>query len=221
MKYAVVFAVFGLYLAVIGFALGYWGWALLWPALSFVIVAAAYAGLGPTVFGKRPDGRLAGWAVALLLPYLVLTWALWRWLRRLGKEPCCHEVAPGLWLGRRPLPDEVPAGVDLVVDLTAEFPEPRGVCDGRTYLCLPTLDTLAPDERAFGELVRRVAGWPGTVYVHCASGHGRSATVAAAVLIARGLAGDVNEAEAMLRRARPGVRLKKAQRELLAKGILP
>jgi protein-tyrosine phosphatase len=216
-KYAVVFAVFGLYLAAVAVLLGDFGLLLLWPAVSCFVVAAAYAGVGPAVFGKRPDGRLAWWAVALLLPYLLLSAALWHLVRVFGKEPCCHEVAPGVWLGRRPLPKELPPTVDLVVDLTAEFAEPRGVCAGRTYLCLPTLDTLAPDGMAFAELVRRVTAWPGVVYIHCASGHGRSATLAAAVLIARGLARDAAEAEAVLRGVRPGVRLKKAQRELLAK----
>jgi protein-tyrosine phosphatase len=221
MSYAVVFAGFSVYLAVVGVALGGPGWLLLWPALSFLVVAAAYAGLGPGLLGKRPDGRIAWWAAAPLLPYLIITWGLWRLLRSFSREPCCQEVAAGLWLGRRPLPEDLPPDIDLVVDLTAEFPEPRGVRDGRTYLCLPTLDTLAPDEGAFGELVRRVARWPGRAYVHCASGHGRSATVAAAVLIVRGLARDAKEAEALLRRVRPGVRLKKAQRELLAKVIAP
>jgi protein-tyrosine phosphatase len=217
MKYAVVFAILGIYLAVVGLLLSDLGWLLLWPALSFLIVAAAYAGLGPAVFGKCPDGRFAWWAVALLLPYLAVTWALWHLVRLFGREVCCHEVAPGLWLGRRALPNELPADIALVIDLTAEFSKPRGVRQGRTYLCLPTLDTLAPNERAFTELVRRVVASPRAVYVHCASGHGRSATVAAALLIARGLAKDAKEAEAMLRQARPGVRLQKAQRALLAR----
>jgi hypothetical protein len=39
--------------------------------------------------------------------------------------------------------------------------------------------------------------------------------VAAAVLIVRGVAGDVGQAEAILRQARPGVRLNGAQRSLV------
>jgi protein-tyrosine phosphatase len=46
-------------------------------------------------------------------------------------------------------------------------------------------------------------------------GYGRSATVAAAVLMAKGLAADEREAEKMLQTKRPGVRLKKQQRETL------
>ena len=91
----------------------------------------------------------------------------------------------------------------------------RGVVVGRSYLCLPTLDALAPPLAAMRELVKQVAAWPGTAYVHCAAGHGRSALVAAAVLLARGLAADPKEAQRLVRKARPGVSLNKSQRRLL------
>ena len=63
----------------------------------------------------------------MLLPYLALTWFAWHLRRLVSRQPCCHEVAPGLWLGRRPLAREVPAGVVLLVDLTAEFCAGTGV----------------------------------------------------------------------------------------------
>jgi protein-tyrosine phosphatase len=101
------------------------------------------------------------------------------------------------------------------VDLTAEFPEPRGVRTGRTYLCVPILDGAATDEQTLRELIDKIVAWPGGVYIHCAMGHGRSAMVAAAVLLARGLAVTAGEAEQSLRRGRPGVRLNRAQHALL------
>jgi protein-tyrosine phosphatase len=136
-------------------------------------------------------------------------------MRLFSREPCCHEVAPGLWLGRRPLRREVPADVVLVVDLTAEFFAARGVRAGREYLALPTLDGTAPDEAALRAAVARLADHPGPVYLHCAAGHGRSALLAAALLLARGLAADHHQAEARLRQVRPRVRLTRRQRQLL------
>jgi protein-tyrosine phosphatase len=196
-------------------------WLLLWPALSFGLVAAAYAGAGPRVFGKRPDGRLAPWAVLLLLPYLALTWSLWHLVRLVSRESCCHEIIPGVWLGRRALGHELPAGIGLIVDLTAEFPRAAAATAGREYVCLPTLDATAPGEAAFRELVQRLNAWPGPVYVHCAIGHGRSATVVAGLLLARGLAADARQAEAAVRKVRPGVRLNRAQRALLDRAVPP
>jgi protein-tyrosine phosphatase len=215
MKYALTFGALAVYLAVLACALEGACWLLLWPAVSFLALAAAYAGLGPRVFGKRLDGSLAPWAVLLLLPYLALSWLVWHVQRRLSREDPCNEVAPGLWLGRRPFAHELPAGVLLVVDVTAEFAVPRWLRGRYRYLCLPTLDTFAPDEAALVALVGHVAASAEPVYVHCAQGHGRSAVVVAAVLLARGLARDAAEAETLLRTARPGVRLKASQRRLL------
>lgn len=186
-------------------------WLLVWSGLGFCAVGAAYALRRPRVFGKREDGTLAWGPCVLLLPYLLFTWLLWYCQTRFSREAVCDEVSPGLWLGRRAGAQELPPGVTLVVDLTSEFSEPRAVRMDCAYLCLPTLDNAAPDPAAFGDAVRKAAAWEGTVYIHCALGHGRSALLAAAVLMARGLAGNPEEAFARVKQARPGVRLNRSQ----------
>jgi protein-tyrosine phosphatase len=182
-------------------------WLLVWSGLSFCAVAAAYAFQKPRVFGKRPEGTLAWGPCLLLLPYLLLTWLIWYCQTRFTREAVCDEIAPGLWLGRRAAASELPPSVTLIVDLTSEFGEPRALRTGRAYLCLPTLDNAAPEQGAFRDAVQKVAAWEGGVYVHCALGHGRSALVAAAVLMARGLADGPEEALLQVKRVRPGVRL--------------
>ena len=89
------------------------------------------------------------------------------------------------------------------------------------WLCLPTLDGTAPPADGLLKLVDTVESRDpsGPVYVHCAAGHGRSATVAAALMLRRGLAADVASAEATMREARPGIHLNRAQRACLA-GLL-
>lgn len=195
------------------------GWLLLWCGLGFLIVALGYSGFGPRVFGKRADGDRSWLNRTILFPFLALNAAMWHLRHRLlSKEDICNEVAPGLWLGRRPIEGELPAEVRVVVDLTAEFsatPSARKL----TYFCLPTLDGLAPDFDAFIELMGELQLLQEPLYIHCAAGHGRSAMVAAAVLIARGLADDVDSAEAVLKAKRPKVSIKKPQREMLSKWI--
>jgi hypothetical protein len=71
-----------------------------WTGIAFAAVGAAYAGLGPRVFGKRADGTLAWPNVLLLAPYLLLTLGLWHAQRLASREDPAHEIAPGLWLGR-------------------------------------------------------------------------------------------------------------------------
>lgn len=221
MRYAVLFLILaaGLLLAAVNQA--GWCWLIAWPACSALVIAGGYAGLGSRVFGKRPTGEHAPWALALHLPYLLMTSIVWHVERIVMPENAADEVAPGLWVGRRPYHHEIPAGVRWVIDLTAEFGVARRVrSGGRDYLCWPTLDGHVCDDRTFVEAARRIAALEGGVYIHCAQGHGRSAALAAAVLILRGLANDLNEAQRMLVAARPKIALKASQRRLLAR-VMP
>lgn len=161
-------------------------WVLLWPGVSFLLVAAGYFGLGPRIFGKRPDGTMAAFAVAVLLPYLLLTWGTWHLLRLIIREDCYNELLPGLFVGRRPLARDLPKHVAVVVDLTAEFPEHRSVRSGRRYISFPILDGGTADVGKFSALVGQVAESKEATYIHCAQGHGRTGMLAAAVLVRKG-----------------------------------
>jgi protein-tyrosine phosphatase len=187
----------------------------LWSGFSFVIAGLGYGRLGARVFGKRSDGAMAGWSVAALLPYLLFTWTLWHLQRLLSREDACNEVAPDIWIGRRPFPRELPVGITLIVDLTAEFPAARGIKADRTYLCLPTLDASVPSEDDLRVLLEQAGAWNGPIYVHCASGHGRSAMVVIAILLHRGIVGSIAEGEALVKKVRPRIGLSQSQRQLL------
>ena len=221
MHYAVIFLCLGIGFAVAGVRLGGLGYLLLWPAASALLVGLGYAGLGGRVLGKRPDGRFAAWGYLIHLPHLLITLAVWYVQRWAIPENPADQVAPGIWVGRRPLCHEIPPGCACVVDLTAEFWTAKGVCGGvngtpvRKYLCRPVMDGHVADDRTFVKTVREVAAIDGELYVHCAQGHGRSAALAAGLMIARGLVGDVDEAETRMIASRAKVRLTGSQRELV------
>ncbi|MFP2931680.1 hypothetical protein ACLESO_42155 [Pyxidicoccus sp. 3LG] len=166
MKYASVFALFAVLLAFLATRLGGVWPLLLWPAASFGVVALAYAGVGPRVFGKQPDGRLRPWALAALLPYLLLTWATWHLARKLSREPAYAEVAPGLLVGRRLLPGELPPGTGAVLDLTSEFAEPEAIRTACRYVSLPILDAST---LPVGAWPRCSARWPISCPGRCTS----------------------------------------------------
>ena len=86
MKYGIPFLILGGILMVQAGRVGGAPWILVWPGLSFAVVATAHFGLGPCAFGKRPDGTMAWYAVALLLPYLLLTWLTWHVARLISSE---------------------------------------------------------------------------------------------------------------------------------------
>ena len=217
MKYCVTFLSVAAVLVFYAYTIGAWGWLLVWPALSFTLVACGYLGLGPQVFGKRADGTLAWYSLATLLPYLLYTWAIWQLSRLCRREDCFNEIVSGLYVGRRALAHELPAHIRVVVDMTAEFPEPEGVRTGRRYLCLPTLDASVPTLAAIRDLLETLTGISDPVYIHCAEGHGRSGTLAAALLLYKGLEDNVEDAIARLRECRPGIHLTEAQKGLVSR----
>jgi protein-tyrosine phosphatase len=211
MRYALVFWLLGC--AWVALAC-YWrgpGWIALWPGVSFALVGCAYGGLGPSVFGKRGDGRLPLGRLVLLLPYVLPAWTSWAAVRLVTSEPACSEASAGLWIGRRPVARELPPGVQLVVDLTCELWEPRSVRRAVEYVCEPTLDErFLPEERA-AALIQRLAPMSGTIFIHCAQGHGRSATLAAALMVARGVAADLDDARRQIATVRPRIRIHPSQ----------
>ncbi len=195
--------------------------AFVWPAVTYAVVGAAYLGAGPRVFGKRADGSLDLVHTVLLLPYLLPLRILWRaWHARDRRQPFVEVVAGSLFVGRRlrahEFAHEFPAGLACVVDLTCEFesetryasaPIPR-------YISLPILDQSAPSAAALVDVVRRIQSIDGPVYVHCAEGRGRAVMVACAVLIARGLASNVDGAAAIVR-AKRWIFLRDTQRAIV------
>jgi len=190
-------------------------WILLWPAAVLLALAVVYLAGAPRALGKRPDGTLAWWAWLAWAPLFGYMRLLHELARALTDEPVADEVAPGVWVGRRPRRHELPPGIAIVVDLCAELPEAPGVADGRGYLAIPTLDATSPTPDQIARAVDAMLAARGPAFIHCAFGHGRSATVAAALLVRRGDA-SLDDVERMLRARRPRIGLNAHQRRALA-----
>ena len=195
MKYAFAFVVFGavslLGASVAGSTIGMALLANL--GVAFVGAGLGYAGVGPRVFLKRRDGRLSTLSYVLFWPYFVVNHVLLSAYRLFTGENAFDEIAPGVVLGARLYPRDESALLQEplggVLDLTCEFSEVEFLRRTEHYLCIPLLDTTAPPaeqlERGVVWIRDRVA--QGRVYVHCAMGHGRSATFVAALLVCEGL----------------------------------
>jgi hypothetical protein len=175
-------------------------WA--WTSGSCAVVTAAYLLNRPEWLGKR-NGRLAPRALPLL-PYLVAFRIACALIRRFRPPDAPTEIVPGLWVAGRIDARSFPAGVSHVVDLVAEYDAPAWERALPGYHALPVLDGGEPPSApAFVELVRELRDVTGVVLVHCDSGRGRAPTMAAAMLVARGLAPDVDAALALVRERRP------------------
>uniref|UniRef100_A0A0A9HRH3 protein-tyrosine-phosphatase n=1 Tax=Arundo donax TaxID=35708 RepID=A0A0A9HRH3_ARUDO len=138
-------------------------------------------------------------------PFLMLarTYAIVK--RFMRKESVYDEITEGLYLGGWPfMLKHLPPGGPSVIDCTCELPRSSFVPEDQ-YLCIATWDTRAPAPHQI-ELATRWAcekrseGKP--VYVHCAFGHGRSACVMCAILVALGIAENWKDAENIIRHRR-------------------
>ena len=210
MKYALVFLVASLMFMVLALAFQGLAWMLLWPALNLVCLAYAYAANQAQILGKKPDGRLRTGAVLVYLPYFALTWLCWSAYVRLLSEAWSHEVAPGIWVGRRPSPQHIPPNA-LVVDMTAEFPAHSKLRAPGDLMVLPTLDARSPGSAILMDYAQTLSEQTRPIYVHCAQGHGRSATLAAVILVIRGDAISIEAALEQMSSVRPGVHLHSIQ----------
>lgn len=189
-------------------------WILLWPAGVLAAAWFVYLGSAPNAFMKQPDGRLPWYAWVVWAPIFVWQWLGHEFVRAFSKEPVANEVAPGIWVGRRPRAAELQPDIKIVVDLCAELPAARGVTDDRSYVSIPTLDARSPSPEQIADAVDRVLAANGAALIHCAFGHGRSATVAAAVLVRRGEA-TLDSVEALMKTSRPKIGLNGNQRAAL------
>jgi hypothetical protein len=178
MRYALTLSLLGITLISVGALRGGCLIPALWLGFNFLVLGIAHRMRAPRVFGKHPDGSLSPWGWLLFLPLLALTIAVWHLSRLLTREAAHNSFTENLVVGRRLLPSELPREFDNYVDLTAEFAEPSAVRRRSAYVCFPILDGGAPTPEALREAVGRM--WPGTTFIHCAQGHGRTGLFALA-----------------------------------------
>lgn len=109
-------------------------------------------------------------------------------------------------------------GVSAVISLRDEFDNAAAGIAPERYLYLPTVDDTPPTMEALCagiQMIRKEVAAGGQVFVHCMLGVGRSATLAAAYLVAEGMSADA--AWRTLRRRRPFIRPTEGQQELVAR----
>lgn len=161
---------------------GLW-WVCCWPALSFGWVSLAYLLSRPKMFGKRRTGSLQLGHQLLLFPFTLCNQGLWHLLRVIRREEPFHQLKPDLFVGRRLLPSEFPDEFEYVLDLTADFSEPRKIRESVRYRNLSILDAGIPMIDELKDVLTELSSEPGIKYIHCAEGHGRTCLVTACYLM--------------------------------------
>lgn len=201
-------------LVALAFQKGGWNWLLGWLGMNYLVLAMAYSRRAWQLWGKRPDGTLPVNRIVLLCPSLLMTWLVWWCVRQGARDDACNRVNKNLIVGRRLFPDELPADVTTVVDLTAEFTEPRQIRSHPGYVNFPILDGSSRPAEEIWEMLRQLPV-DGVTYIHCAQGYGRTALVAVLWLLHRGHTDSIDESLDALRAVRPRIRLNSNQRACL------
>jgi hypothetical protein len=181
-------------------------WLVGWVGLSTLLAGLAYVANRPAWLGKhRPLLRL------LMAPYLRFSRIVASTAQKLGHKER-DEVAPGIWVGGWPR-QGAPGLAQL--DLTAELPR-RG--EALDYANVPMLDGRGMSPHDFNRAMSHALAWRRAghpVLVHCAYGHGRSVSVACALLVIEGVDPDLDSAEARVRALRPKAGLRAYQRPVV------
>jgi len=196
-------------LAAIAASLAGWPWTgiLLWPALAFTLTAAAYWGLGPSIY-RKTNGRLPLSTQLMFAPCLIGQYLSLHHYRR--HCDAWNQITSNVWISARLNPREAAqmrrAGVAAVLDLTAEFSETSTI-RALVYRNIAILDLTAPNMAQMCEAVQFISqnANRGIVCVHCKVGYSRSAAVVGAYLLASGYANTVLQAVDILRKGRPTI----------------
>lgn len=169
---------------------------------------------------KGPDGFT--WVAPFFIPSFILIWSWWClrhyvYLRNISTSALVYK---NYHLGRYPL-EGLPKGVATVVDITAEFP--KSCRSDLTYICVPSLDVTLPEAKDFLEAAYTVMSLEkdnlGSVYVHCANGHGRSALFIVLIMMLEGAIETPAEGKEIFRRNRPNVNWVAAQEQVLIEAL--
>jgi len=184
-----------------------WWFLLLYPAVSTMIVASAYFGLGPRIMRKN-NGKIPFSSKIVLFPYF-LGQRLSRvyYLRKTNLyDYVTDDIIIGAVLRDSDAAALKDAGVAGVLDMTAEFSE-NSVFRELSYLNIQVMDLTEPPQSHLEEAARFIHSnlKHGKVYIHCKIGFSRSVAAVAAYLLGYKVAHSCDEAFEIIKKARPAV----------------
>lgn len=187
----------------------------LWCAMAAGLLSTAYQANDYSAIGKIDSGEQLWYGKLSFIPYLIPLWIRQFLITRCTKEPAYNELIAGVFIGRRlSKASQLPEGCTTIVDLAAEFPEAKSIRKLSGYRSFPILEASVRSKEELCDFIKTLP--ESGIYIHCGQGHGRTGFFAAAFLLCRGVARTLEEAEAMLVKARPRLKLRKSGKAVLS-----
>jgi hypothetical protein len=180
---------------------------LWWSAISCCVLAFAYGARRPSlVMGKKSNGMGSLLWTAVNLPWLLFTWITWFVLAKTSREPAMSQISTtNIFISRWPFLSGDLKKFDVIIDLAAELPRFYRF-EGR-YESLPNLDGV----ELINYLTESELNRDLLILVHCAQGHGRSASFVALLLGRLGQSESAEQSIASILSARPLARMAGSQ----------
>ena len=192
---------------------------LIWFSVSFGFLAMVYIFNKPEWLGKKHNGKINILNLMIYLPWFFFSLIVWHIQRIISKENPFDEIIENkIWYGRRLLASEISEKFDAVIDLTSEFIEPNIIVDRFEYISLPLLDGIKPNKNFFKKLKEIIPQIKNKkIFVHCAQGHGRTATVTLFIMKNLNFIDKYEDGLKKILQFRPGAKVSKEQFEFIRK----
>ena len=189
---------------------------LIYPAISLLIVAHSYSLVRPHFFQKQADGNMTIASKMLIAPYLIFAWLNSRiWTRKHPEDSLVIEnEQQKIYLGRIPNAQHAQQ-YQAIFDCVAELPIDTHA-EYQQYLSLDLIplqaNQLQSAVQQLNLLLENVRSHQNaSILICCALGYSRSSAVLVAWLLEQQHVENVDEAVAIIRKARPWVILKEPQ----------
>ncbi|MGG5210905.1 phosphatase PAP2 family protein [Chryseobacterium sp. MIQD13] len=161
---------------------------LLWPALMSMIIGYHYQ-KNHTHFLKDKNGRISLAKKSFYMPYLIIYWLFWKFLRK-NRKPL--EILPRIYISSRPGSEDLhyfqTNNPVLVYDLSAEIEEIQELRQKTSYHSVPFLDIGTFDmnetKKLITEITENYKKLPadGKIFIHCTMGFARSSVIGILVM---------------------------------------
>jgi hypothetical protein len=187
---------------------------MLWIGISLLVIGFGYLDLWATVFQKKEDGSFTFASRILHFPYRILTSVIRKLFFKTYELP--QKITNNLYLGSFEMSKST--NCDTIFDLCAEYNRVNyKVNNYESFplidLATPTIEELDLGVKKLDDLIQKNQ----TVFIHCALGLSRSATIVLAWLLFSKKVSTIQDAYAFFEKNEYQSNISKNHKELLEK----